>query len=346
SQRLTVPNGTAFQRTTADARPQVQLTLQGAGSPVLDEATVYFEAGASSDFEPAFDAEKLVNPTGLNLSTSLAGGRQLSIDGQPELGAGQRAVPLAVGVPAAGVYTITASQLLNLGAVPVYLRDQQLGTLTDLRQQATYQFTVSNSSAPTMTRFELVFSPQQALATVPAALAQQVALYPNPAKTQVTLALPTALGRQAGTAVLMDALGRVLNPPFLLSAMTTYCAYVVPLAQATFRRLRSDSTAALSLRVAAGWPTLACLLLVLLARVAHAQRPQLSLGLLPQGGTDADSATVYFQPGATVSFDIDFDASKLPNSTGLNLASITVDGQQLTTNGLPPSLLSGPLTVP
>jgi hypothetical protein len=128
--------------------------------------------------------------------------------------------------------------------------------------------------------------------------------------------------------------------------MVTSCAYVEPLARAASRRLRFDSTAAPSLRVAAGWPTLACLLLVLLARVAHAQRPQLSLGLLPQGGTDADSATVYFQPGATVGFDIDFDASKLPNSTGLNLASITVDGQQLTTNGLPPSLLSSPLTIP
>jgi hypothetical protein len=234
SQRLTVPNGTAFQRTTADARPQVQLTLQGAGSPVLDEATVYFETGASSDFEPAFDAEKLVNPTGLNLSTSLAGGRQLSINGQPELGAGQRAMPVAVGVPAAGVYTITASQLLNLGAVPVYLRDKLLGTLTDLRQQATYQFAVSSASAPTMTRFELVFSPQQALATVPAALAQQVALYPNPAKTQVTLTLPTALGRQAGTAALLDALGRVVRTQELPASLASHSLPLGGLAQGMY----------------------------------------------------------------------------------------------------------------
>nr|GFD04155.1 hypothetical protein [Tanacetum cinerariifolium] len=160
SQRLTTPTGTSFQRTTADARPQVQLTLQGAGSPLLDEATVYFENGATLDFDLSYDAEKLTNPTGLNLSTSLAGGRQLSINGQPELSTSQRVVSLAVGVPTAGVYTFSASQLLNLGTVPVYLRDLQLGTLTDLSKQPVYQFTVGNASALLTGRFELVFSPQ------------------------------------------------------------------------------------------------------------------------------------------------------------------------------------------
>ncbi|MFD1875677.1 T9SS type A sorting domain-containing protein [Hymenobacter bucti] len=224
SQRLTVPNGTSFQRTAADARPLVALTLQGAGNPLLDEATVYFESGATSGFEPAFDAEKLPNPTGLNLATSLANGRQLSIDGQPELGSSQCVVPLAVGVPAPGIYTFTASQLLNLSTVPVYLRDGQLGTLTDLRQQPTYQFTVSSATALNTTRFALVFSPQQPLATVPADLAQQVALYPNPAKanTQLTLVLPAALGRQPVTAALLDALGRVVHQQVLPAGLASH----------------------------------------------------------------------------------------------------------------------------
>jgi len=43
---------------------------------------------------------------------------------------------------------------------------------------------------------------------VPAALAQQVALYPNPAKTAAFVELPASLGRQAVTATLVDALGR------------------------------------------------------------------------------------------------------------------------------------------
>jgi hypothetical protein len=221
SQRLTAPNGTTFQRPAADPRPLVQLTLQGANTILADEAYVYFEPGASSGFEPAFDAEKLLNPSGLNLSTSLAG-RQLSIDGQPELGTSQRVVSLAVGVPTAGVYTFTTSQLLNLSTVPVYLRDLQLGTLTDLRQQPTYQFTVATAAALSTTRFELVFSPQQALATAPAALAQQVTLYPNPAHTQATLELPLSLSRQPVAVALLDGLGRVVRQQALPVGLATH----------------------------------------------------------------------------------------------------------------------------
>jgi hypothetical protein len=221
SQRLTAPSSTTFQR-AAETRPLVQLTLQGAGGPLADEATVYFEQGATSGFDLNYDAAKLPNPTGLNLSTSLANSSQLSIDGQPELGASQRVVPLAVGVPAAGVYTFTTSQLLNLASVPVYLRDLQTGALINLAQQPSYQFTVANAAALNTTRFELVFSPQKPLATVPAALAQQVAVYPNPAKTQATIELPASLNRQPVAAALLDALGRVVRQQVLPASLSTH----------------------------------------------------------------------------------------------------------------------------
>jgi hypothetical protein len=208
SQRLTAPNGTTLQRTTADPRPLVQLTLQGQGAALADDAYVYFENGATSGFEPAFDAEKLPNTTGLNLSTSLANSQHLSIDGQPELTTSQRVVPLAVGVPAAGSYTFTASQLLNLSTVPVYLRDLLTGALIDLAQQPTYRFTVANAAALITGRFELVFSPQRVLAAAPAALVQQVMLYPNPATSNAWVELPASLGNQAVAATLLDAVGR------------------------------------------------------------------------------------------------------------------------------------------
>jgi len=224
-QRLSAPTSTTFQRPT-ETRPLVQLTLQGAGSPLADEATVYFEQGATSGFEPAFDAEKLSNSSGLNLATS-QGSRQLSIDGQAVLGTGRRAVALAVGVPVAGSYTLMAKQLLNLVGVPVYLHDLQLGTLTDLAQQPSYQFVVANAAGLNTTRFELVFSPQQPLAAVPAALAQQVAVYPNPAKTQVAIELPQGLSRQPVTATLLDALGRVVRQQVLPASVA---AQLLPLA--------------------------------------------------------------------------------------------------------------------
>jgi arabinan endo-1,5-alpha-L-arabinosidase len=228
AQRLTQPDATSLQR-RPETRPLVQLTLQGANSPLSDEATVYFEAGATTGFEPAYDAEKLPNPTGLNLSASAAG-RQLAIAGEAALGTGQRVVPLAVGVPAAGSYTLTASQLLNLSAVPVYLRDLLTGATVDLAQQPTYQFTVATATALVQGRFELIFSPQQVLATAPAALAQQVGLYPNPATSAVKIELPLSLSRQPLTLALVNAVGQLVRQQALPAGLATHA---VPLAGAT-----------------------------------------------------------------------------------------------------------------
>ncbi len=218
--RVTSYSNPVFHR-PVETRPLVQLTLAGAGGSLADDAYVYFEQNATDGFDPQYDAEKLPNSTGLNLSTSLAGS-QLAIDGRPLLGTSQKVVPLAVGVPAAGSYTFTATQLLNLSTVPVYLHDLQSGALIDLRQQPTYQFTVSNASALLTNRFELVFSPQQPLATVPAALAQQVGVYPSPATTAVTIELPLSLSRQPVAATLVDALGRTVRQQVLPANLATH----------------------------------------------------------------------------------------------------------------------------
>jgi hypothetical protein len=211
SHRLFSYNNSTYHRTAAETRPVVHLALQGVGSPVVDDAFVYFENGASATYDAQYDAEKLVNPSGLNLSTSLSATQRLCIDGRPVLNTAQLVVPLAVGVPAAGSYTLKAAELLNLSTTPTYLRDLQTGAVIDLAQQLSYQFTVSNASALITGRFELLFSPQQPLATAPAALVQQVGLYPNPAKASVFVELPASLGRQAVTATLVDAVGRVVR---------------------------------------------------------------------------------------------------------------------------------------
>jgi hypothetical protein len=104
----------------------------------------------------------------------------------------------------------------------VYLRDKQTGTLVDLAQQPSYQFTVSSAAALNTTRFELVFSPQSPLATVPAALAQQVAVFPNPARAQVAIELPLGLSRQPVAAALLDALGRVVRQQALPAGLSTH----------------------------------------------------------------------------------------------------------------------------
>ncbi|MDQ2772372.1 MAG: T9SS type A sorting domain-containing protein, partial [Bacteroidota bacterium] len=88
--------------------------------------------------------------------------------------------------------------------------DRQTGAILNLANQASYSFTTAAGTLLTG-RFELVFSPQGPLATSTVALAAQVGLYPNPAKSATFVELPAALGRVAVTASLVDALGRVVR---------------------------------------------------------------------------------------------------------------------------------------
>jgi hypothetical protein len=207
SQRLTSFDATtSVQRTTADARPQVHLALRGTGT-ATDAAIVYFESGPTAGLDAQYDAAKLPNSTGLNLSTAAATGQALSIDGRA-LPTGSLTIPLNVYVPATGTYTLQASKLLNLNGLSAYLRDTQLGTLTDLTQQSSYSF--SQSGTFMGGRFELVISSQATLATT-AATQAQVLVYPNPAHNVAYVELPAALGTQPVAATLLDALGRAVR---------------------------------------------------------------------------------------------------------------------------------------
>ncbi len=207
SWRSTVYQNPTFNRGTTETRPAVQLDLVSA-TGTHEPTFVYFENGATAGFDAHYDADKLSNSTGLNLSSEIAGGQRLAVNGLPVLATATVTVPLTVGVPAAGSFSFNAAQLLNLSTTPVYLRDRQTGAVVDLARQPNYSFVVSNASALITGRFELVFSPQAVLATAPAALAAQVGLYPNPASKVAFIELPATLGRVAVTAKLVDALGR------------------------------------------------------------------------------------------------------------------------------------------
>ncbi len=73
-------------------------------------------------------------------------------------------------------------------------------------------------------------------------------------------------------------------------------------------------------------------------------RPALALALRPAGGGAADKAFIYFEAGATAGLDGFYDAAKLPNPGGLNLAS-QLGGQDYAVNGLAP-LGTAPLVLP
>ena len=196
----------SFGRGTADTRPQVALTLQGASAS--DDAYVYFQAGATAGKDVEFDATKLANPTGLNL-TSQAGGEALAINGLPVLGTATVLVPLNVAAPQAGSYSLTAGTLANLAGTTVTLVDALTNTRTVLTAGTTYAFSLSTTTATG--RFALEFRPSGALATTAAqALSAQVQLFPNPASGSFRVQLPLLASKTTVQATLTNTLGQTV----------------------------------------------------------------------------------------------------------------------------------------
>ena len=197
-----------FQRGSADPRPVLRLTLTGAG--LADGWVTYAQAGATPGFDREYDAAKLPNGHGLNLSST--GSSPLAIDGRPAFTLAT-VLPLAVGVPTAGRYTLTATALANLPAgLTAYLYDAQTEQTLALTAGTSYAFSVTNAqvAAPLLGRFTVQFAPTAPLAATSAALAAAVSVYPNPAREQVTLAVPGLAGTSAVRVELLNALGQVV----------------------------------------------------------------------------------------------------------------------------------------
>ena len=210
--RLTDATPVAMHRPTADARPRVQLDLRGTTGPA-DAFVAYAEAGASPAFDAAYDARKLPNPAGLNLASVASTGESLAIEGNQVFTAAT-VLPLTVGVPAAGTYTLTAAALANLPAtLDAYLSDAAMGQSVNLRLQPAYAFRVSLAQASALIsgRFALRFAARPALATAPALTAADVALYPNPAHSAFAVRVPAVAGAATVRATLLNALGQVVR---------------------------------------------------------------------------------------------------------------------------------------
>lgn len=211
SQRVTTFDATtSFKRTTADLRPQLALNLSGAAAH--DITYLYQEEGATAGVDAEYDAVKMTNSNGLTLS-QLAASTKLAINGLPTLSAATT-VPLVVGVPAAGTYSLAATTLNNLPTgLDAYLRDAQTGQTVKLTAGSSYRFevTAAQATAPVLGRFTLQFSPATPLATAPALAAELVGVYPNPAHGSFTVTVPAVAGATQVQAELLNSLGQVVR---------------------------------------------------------------------------------------------------------------------------------------
>jgi endonuclease/exonuclease/phosphatase family metal-dependent hydrolase len=202
----------AVQRITGETRPRLNLTLTAANGSA-DALYVYAESGATPGFDSEQDAAKLPNATGLNLAALTSDGQPLSIQG---LAALTGRVALRLQVPAAGTYSLTAAELLNLpaGTQPV-LEDTKTGQRTSLTAAGTaYTFTVA-AGEPTDGRFWLRLNGTDSPLATTNPLQTELALYPNPTREgQATLLVPTGTG--AGQVQVLDALGRLVREQALV----------------------------------------------------------------------------------------------------------------------------------
>ncbi|WP_345236258.1 T9SS type A sorting domain-containing protein [Hymenobacter saemangeumensis] len=207
-------NQPPVRRDAPDQRPQLQLTLAGNG--LRDVLTLYAQPGASPAFDREYDAVKRPNPNGLNLASLTTAGQQLAIDGRPAF-TQVTAIPLLVEVPAAGRYTLSASELANLPAgTRAELVDNLTSTRTALTSGTSYLFTLAGTTAPG--RFWVSLTPAAAPLATSLALAAQVIAYPNPAHGQLTVLRPQ--GSVATAAVLLNSLGQTVRLLALPTAET------------------------------------------------------------------------------------------------------------------------------
>ena len=206
--RLTTYASPAFQR-GANTAPLVRFDLRGTTGSA-DEALVYFDSDATTGFDSALDAYKLIGGNGPLVATETAAPiTALSINALPALGTADVVVNLRLQAGEAGTYTLRATELLRLPAGTfAYLRDAETGTNVDLAAQPSYSFQlpIGVSSG----RFSLLVSQKTVLANAPSAVSQQVSIYPNPAREAVSISLPAALARQATEVQLVNALGQVV----------------------------------------------------------------------------------------------------------------------------------------
>jgi Zn-dependent metalloprotease len=201
--RLTSYANPSHFRAAPEARPIVTLTLRAAGASAdeTDQATVYFEAGATAAADARFDGVKPGRNVGVPTLVSLTPTNdELAVNGLSDdaLTTGLT-VPLLLEVPAAGTYELAVSKLMNMRNAPIALLDRLTGTRYDLATSPVVTYTATQGGE-VRNRFALV------IGTAPAT-APELALWPNPAHHAVRVTLPA--GTTAVT--ILDATGRTVR---------------------------------------------------------------------------------------------------------------------------------------
>ncbi|MGI4874720.1 MAG: DUF4394 domain-containing protein [Janthinobacterium lividum] len=203
TQRVITDDTAPFQRSTPDVRPQLLLELTDGTKAI--QTDIYFESGATTGLDNAYDAVAMPFIGNLVLA-SAANNDILAINGLPAL-TGTVTVPLRLAAATAGTYTVHVANLANLPAgYHAFLHDAAQNTTTDLTSTPNVSVSLP-AGAAVAGRFTVTFTTANALATTSATATLALTVYPNPTAGTATLSyyLPTST---KVSAQVFDALGR------------------------------------------------------------------------------------------------------------------------------------------
>lgn len=202
SMRVTDNNGTV--RSNELDINRLWLRLDSETFSLQNINLIGFTPEATIDFDDGFDSERLA--TTISLFSTLDSGEYLSIQGREAFDSSMEIdLGFATSIAESEQYTISIDQLegADLENVGVYLIDNELGTITNLKENA-YSFTATESMQSS--RFTLVFEDRLLSTNTSEGLNTQIQLFPNPSNGIITLSY---LGAETFTnAVVMDLNGK------------------------------------------------------------------------------------------------------------------------------------------
>ena len=143
---------------TSAAAGVLRLQLDGLNGTYTDETVFRTRVGATTNFDPAYDAYKLYsfNPAAPNISSKL-NGTEYVVNAVDELTANFD-LPVRVNVNTPGSYTINFIGLQNFASVSCFtFEDKLTGTFTNLHVDTSYTFTSALDTASANPRFVLHF---------------------------------------------------------------------------------------------------------------------------------------------------------------------------------------------
>ena len=184
----TAANSASFLRTATSDLEFLKFKVQQGSH--WDEAGVLFYPSAAEGLDN-YDALNLTG-SAVDVATVMADGKNAAIEVFPQIGE-QRILPLKVQTPASGAASFRFEGMENFPSnISMYLKDDFLGSLTDIRQHPEISFEAEASLV--YSRFSLILAEQVLTGSENNLVQKKLSLHPNPASKVATLNFSSSKG--------------------------------------------------------------------------------------------------------------------------------------------------------